>query len=715
MDLSFTFSPLYLLLIIPATGALAWWMYRGTRELLPRGIGLTLGIFRFVVLTWLAFLLLEPLLTSQNVIVYPPIVSLLQDDSESLMIQKDSAFVKNEYKGLLKDFTSSFDPENYSLNLFSFDRELRSGVEIDSLDFDRTGTNISKALEEVGDLYQNQNLGAVVLMSDGITTEGSNPLYAVSGMKQPVYTVLMGDTTPQRDLLIKNILFNEIAYLDNELPIRVKVRSSGFDQANVTVTLNGHGKKLGQQSLRLGRNNPEDEASFSFKPEETGLQQYTIRISRKEGEITYVNNLRRIYINVLETQVKIALFAGSPHPDLGALQQAFARENSYELSQFIIRSPGNFYQDPSSMPLEDFDLFILHNFPQSNRDEEWVNKLLEQVKEAKKPVMHFVGAFTDLRTLSPMYEYMGLTPREFSSRSEEVIPNFLPKYRQHSTFTFPDTWIQWANASPPIFRNRSNWQAKKTAEVYATTKIKNVVLDYPVFALQNQLGRKNMVFLGENFWRMRAHSFVETEDFENFDGWLFNLIKWLMVNDDKRKFKVQPIKNIFAGGEPVIFRGQAYDDSYNPISGVDIKLELTGPSGNVNDYFLNEGSNGQYFIELYKLGEGTYSYQAEGRKDNVRIGSDRGQFSIGRSNVEHFRLQADKDMLQQIALRTGGEFIYARDLPDLSEKLKALPEMKPVRDYKKERAGLNEFFWPMVLLLLFLSIEWIVRKVYSLL
>jgi len=274
----------------------------------------------------------------------------------------------------------------------------------DSLDFDRTGTNLSQALEEVEDLYQNQNLGAIIMLSDGISTEGKNPLFTVGGMKQPLYTVLVGDTTPQRDLLIKNALYNEIAYMNNEIPIRVKVRSNGFNQANVSVTLNGHGKKLGQETVRLTSSRPEEEVVFTFKPEEVGLQQYTIRISRKDCEITYLNNTRKVYINVLETQTKIALFAGSPHPDLVALKQAFERENSYDLQEFILRSPGDFYTNPADYPLEDFDLFILHNFPQSSRDDAIVKKILEQVKEAKKPVMYLVGAFTDLRAISPMYE-----------------------------------------------------------------------------------------------------------------------------------------------------------------------------------------------------------------------------------------------------------------------------------------------------------------------
>ncbi len=712
MDLSFTYSPWFFLLIVPAAAGLAWWMYRGTKDQLPGSLRWVLGGLRFIALALLGGILLQPLLTANQKLTYLPIIAVLQDDSESLRAQPDSTFVKTEFPGILQQFMGAFDPAAYDVSMYAFGTEVDEQASPDSLTFKQQGTNLSRAIERVTDIYQNQNLGAIVVLSDGLPTEGASPLYQIQNVKQPVYTVLVGDTTPQRDLSIKEVLFNEIAYLNTEIPVRVKVRSSNFDQAPVNVTLRQGSKTLGTQQLSLSRNRPDGEVTFFFKPTETGLQQYIVNISRLDGEITYRNNSRRIFINVLETKVKIALFAGAPHPDLGALRQAFGREQEYEISEYILKSPGTFYQNPGN--LSDVDLLILHNFPQSKADEATVEQITELVKEEKKPIIYFVGQFTDLRTLSPLYEYMGITPREFSPKAEEVIADFQPNYRLHSTFTFGDRWLSWANTAPPIYRNRSNWQAKQTAEVYATAKIKNIALDYPVFGLQNLLGRKNMVFLGENIWRMRAHSYVETNDFENFDAWLFNLIKWLRVNDDKRKFRVQPAKKLFTGGEPVVFKGQAYDDSYNPISGVDIKVVLTDPRGNQDELFLNEQTNGQYYRELYNLGEGTYRYVAEGRKDNVRLGEDRGQFSIGESNVEHFRLQADRDLLQQMALRTEGSFLHARELPQLADELKALPGLKPVIDYKLQRTSFNEFLWPLLLVLGLLAVEWVVRKVYSL-
>jgi len=413
--------------------------------------------------------------------------------------------------------------------------------------------------------------------------------------------------------------------------------------------------------------------------------------------------------------VKIALFAGSAHPDLGALRIALKREKSYELDEFILKQSGSYYVNPNTVNLEDYDLFILHNWPGSSADKAMVDKLTEQIREQNKPVMYFSGIFTDLRNMQPLFEYMAISPKSYSPRAEEVIPDFKKKYSNHSTFTFADNWLQWANSVPPVYRNNSAWEAKKTAEVYATAKIKNVQLDYPVYALQNHLGRKNMVFLGENFWRMRAHSYTESGDFEQFDAWLFNNIKWLIVSDDKRKFKVTPSKRIFTGSDPILFSGQAYDDSYNPLPKVAIKLSIKSPDGSSTDYFLNETQDAQYFIEIPKLEEGTYSYTAEGRKDNAMIGTDRGQFSVGRSNIEHFQLQADKDLMEQISLRTEGEFLFARDLSQLSESLKALPGMKPQLDTRRSRTPFHNFPWILGILLTLLSVEWVVRKLNSLL
>lgn len=714
MEFSFGFSPWWLLPIVLAAAVLAWWMYRPSRDLLPPRWRWALTVVRFFVLLTATALLLQPLISTLKKVVYPPVVVVLQDHSESLSVNRDSAFVRGQYPDLLKDFLDKTGKGKIEVQGYTFGQEVKTGLNADSLRFDEPGTALSSSLKEIRRLYENQNLAAVVLISDGVPTQGGNPVYAVEGMAQPVFTVLMGDTTPQQDVRIREVLFNEIGYLKEEMPVKVLVEASGYPAANVTVTLSGNGKVIGTQALSLSSSRQRGEASFSIRPETVGLQGFTVTVSRMPQEITYRNNVQTFYVNVLENRVKIALFAGGPHPDIGALRQAFEREDRYLLTEFVLRQPGSFFQDAASINLGEYDLIMLHNYPRGAEDKVWVGKISDHVRATGKPLLFWAGALTDLRTLTPMYDLMALTPATISPKGEEVQANFLPKYQDHSSYTFGPQWLTWVNAAPPLQRNMSDWQPKPSAEVFATLRIKNVPLDYPLFALQNNLNRKNMVFLGDGIWRMRADAYVDQESFEAFDGWLFNCIKWLMATDDKRKFRVDPAKRLFSGKETALFRGQVYDDSYNPVSGAEIKFDLRGPDGKSTEYYFGEVTSGQYNLEIAQLPEGSYTFEATGRKGEAEVGRDRGQFSVGKSNVEHIRLQADRGLMEQLALRTGGTLTYARDLPALAETLQKLDSAKPVSEFQKNRLGLYEIGALLILLICLLAAEWIIRKLFSL-
>lgn len=713
----FVYSLWFLPLGAIIAGVIAWFMYRGTEELISRLIKSVLMGLRFLVWLTVFILLLEPILTSVSTIESPPIITVLQDDSESLVIQKDSNFVRNEYPGLLNGFVNELDNGEVSVQFYGFASELDADATPDNLAFDKIGTDLSAALGKTRDLYNNQNLGAVVLISDGIGNAGGNPLYELDGIQAPIYTVLVGDTSLQKDLKIEGVLHNEIAFLENETPVKVRLSASGYEAKKVTVSLRYKGKVLDKKEVTLGGGTPYLEVPFMVKPEETGRQRFDISITGYPDEISQRNNFSSIVINVLETKVKIAVFAGFPHPDLGALRQALERDDRYEVVEFVHKDASSYYTDPADHNLGDFDLMILHNFPYSKADEKMVGQIADQVKNRKAPLMMFYGLYTDLRTIEPLNPYLGITPSRIDVGSEEFLANFKEDYRRHSTFTFNTQWSEMMGRGGPLYRSNSEWKAKSDAKVFATASIKKVVLgdNYPVFALQNHLGHKNFCLTGENFWRLRQNVFRETDEFVLFDEWLYNNIQWLIVKEDKRKFRVRPVKEVFSGNERILFKGNVYDESYNPLSGTEIKLTLKDQDGKENVYYMKEVGNGQYSLELANLSEGTFSYFAEGKKNDLPVGSDRGTFEIGRSNIEHFQLQANQSMLEQIALRTGGKFVEARNISSLTAEIQSLETLKPVVDYKQARKGFHDFWWILALVIGLLAAEWILRKINSLL
>ncbi|MBL0018971.1 MAG: VWA domain-containing protein [Bacteroidetes bacterium] len=218
---------------------------------------------RYTVLFVAALMLLEPKLETRNRQLSPPVIAILHDDSESILINRDSTYLRSEYPAKLKAFMEKLNAnEKVKTHFFAFSNELGADAAPDSLSYRGMGTNISNALTGAGKLFSNQNLGAVVLLSDGISTSGMNPIYSLDNFQQPVYTVLLGDTTPQKDIRIGEVLYNQIAYLENETPIKVKVMSTGYDAVTAKVSLIGGGKVLGSQTVNLGKDKSIVDADF---------------------------------------------------------------------------------------------------------------------------------------------------------------------------------------------------------------------------------------------------------------------------------------------------------------------------------------------------------------------------------------------------------------------------------------------------------------------
>ncbi len=714
VQFDFSISPIWLLPCAVLSALLSWWLYRRSGELMPVWLKWTLTFLRFSLFTLLFFLLLGPLLTSTTRHQNLPIIAILQDDSESLIINKDSSFLRDSLPSKLKELIGAFDKDEYNVQFHSFSQNLGKNNSPDSLTFSKEGTNISGSLDEIRKRYTHQNLGAIVIVSDGISTSGASPLYQAENIKQPVFPVLVGDTSEQKDISISTVLVNQIAYLDVLTPMQVKLKAMGYGNANLKLSVSWKGKLLEQREVNLDKTKPEMDVTFMVKPEEIGMQQYTITVTQLSDEITWRNNTKLVFLNVLENRIKIALFAGGPHPDLAALREPILSDKRYELFEFIHKTKTEFYENPDRFKMEDYDLVILHNFPFSASDAAYIEKITAQVKNRNLPILCFSGIFTDLKTAAPLFELLGIFPAGVNENFEEAQVRFQPAFAEHSTFTFDEDWIRMANQAPPLSRNRSDWRARPETKVFGTATIKNVQLGYPIFGLQQMLGRKNMVFVGENFWRIRTHFKLESQSFQPFDLWILNTIQWLVVKDDKRKFKVFPVKPLFGGNEAVMFRGEVYDDNFNPVSGAEIKLKIKSPDNKELDFYLNESGHAHYFLETGNFSEGTYSYLAEGKKGELLLGKDQGQFSVGKSNIEHFQLKADKGMMEQLALRTKGTFYHVREMAGLVDQIKAIPTLKPVVDLQKSRKGFQELTWALFLLIGIVTIEWVVRKVYSL-
>src|SRR3972149_2901171 len=339
-------------------------------------IRIGMPVLRFFAVTFIAFFLLSPLLKNISRTVEKPIIIFAQDNSESVTVGKDSVFYKTVYRKNVSELVSSL-ADKFDTNNYSFGDKIKSGL---SFDYKEKQTDIASLFDEIETRFSNRNVGAVIIASDGLYNKGQNPLYSSAQNKFPVYTIALGDTTVRKDLVLSKVLSNRIAYLGNKFPIEIQISARQLGGKVSTCTVSKGTNVLFTQQVIISGINFSATIPVQLDAKESGLQRYTIKLSGIEGEVSYSNNVKDIFIDVLDGRQKVLLVADAPHPDVAAIKNALESNENYEVNS-VLASDFN-------SSLAGYNLVILHQVPSSKNKFE---KLLADIEKAKLPVLYIIG------------------------------------------------------------------------------------------------------------------------------------------------------------------------------------------------------------------------------------------------------------------------------------------------------------------------------------
>lgn len=694
--LSFEYPSWYVLLCILLGLAYALVLYFRDQTFREQASWLRwlMGALRFLAVTTLAILLLSPILRSIQTNSQKPVVVIAQDGSESLpagMNTTDSAAYVQSIQALQSSLA-----DNYEVATYTFGDRVR-----DTLDFSFSDkrTNLSAVLREVYDLYSNQNLGAVILGSDGIYNEGSNPVYADVKLNAPVYTVALGDTTRKKDLILKRVFNNKIAYLGDQFSIQTDISAQNAAGAATTLTVsrieNGQPRQLIRESIDIDRNDFFTTREFILDADRAGVNRYRISLSRIDGEQTLVNNSRDIFVDVLESRQKILILAHAPHPDLAALKQSLniGRNNEVEV-QYINSLQG---------PLNEFDLLILHQLPSSRYD---VASITERARQLGKPIWYIVGDQSNFNRLSRMQSLVEIQSSGRNTNDAEA--RFDPAF---SLFNLSDEVRESVPNFPPLISPFGEYSTGPNAAVLLYQRIGKIDTGYPLLVLGDQEGVRTAILTGTGIWRWRLFDYLERKNHNRFDELISQVVQYLSLKDDKRRFRVSLAKNIFDENEPIIFDAELYNENYELVNAPTAQLVVTDNDGKEYSYTFNTTGNG-YRLNAGILPVGNYRYRA-----TVNTGTEtlnfNGQFSVQPIQLERFATTADHDLLQLLSERYGGELLYPAQIGGIPDLLETKGTIKPILYQTVNTRSVINLKWIFFLVLALLTAEWFLRRYYG--
>ena len=664
--------------------------YRNKHQPWGKTLNWVLFTTRAVLASFIAFLLLGPIVKQVNNFYEKPYFVILRDNSASIAQSADSVTLHTldvelaETKRLLEEkgfATSVQDLEGEAGEKFNY----------------HLGTSdIHAALRRVSNRFEGQKIAGVLLVSDGIYNSGLSPLHGA--YNYPVFSIGLGDTTQRSDVSIRNVAYNKIAYQGNKFPLRAEVQVKNLSSQDITISLFKRGKLLGKQTKR-SRN--DDLLVFDFEPlaEEQGFQKFDLQVEVKTGEHNTRNNRSSVFVEVVEGKKKILLVAPTPHPDIKALREVVGKNSNYE---FLLHIPGIEEQQASSLRPEDIDLAIFHQSPDIRGK---TLSIFQRFVNAPSSLLLILGQQSDLPMLakSNMPVRFEGTPRDFDEVTpvaNQAFPNFSLSTEANTVlFEFPPVYVHFGKVFLPPSSTPLLFQ-----------RVGSVTTEKPLLAIDIRDSKKTGLMLGEGLWRWKLNEFERMENNAAFDELFGKLIQFLSTTDEKRKFRSYPLKQEFSNSEPVIFESQVYNDIFEPVYGNNIGITLTDESGKKTEYSYDT-SPGNIRYQIGGLKEGIYRYSAKtsisGKTEQVG-----GEFAVVELQAELQNLTADFDMLRKIASNTGGKFFPASGVDQLQDHLQQT-QAKSIIHSEESYESLINLKWIFWMLMVLATAEWFLRKYYG--
>ncbi|MCS3634432.1 hypothetical protein GGP57_001753 [Salinibacter ruber] len=713
MAFSFGYSPWLLLLCVAVAGGLTYWTYRATVPSLRAGWRLLLGGLRFLALALICFLLFEPVLQQFRSTERPPVLAVLVDDSQSMQVVTagdTSAARPNAARTSVRPVLDALQDEAMPGTARFFrvgeaSRALSGGI-IDSLRFDGARTDLASGLQAAPEELRDENLGGIVLVSDGQYNTGQNPLRVADRSPVPVHTVTVGDTARQRDLRVQDVSTNDRAYLNSSVPVRVTLSVTEGPGQPVPVTLEQSGRTLDQRPVRLPDGTGEVSVDLTFEPEQAGLQQVTVRVPELAGEVTTRNNAQSTSLRVLESKRQVLLLGAAPAPDVSALRRVYERTADTEVTARIPTPDGTFLEGPLPDDLSAFDVVVLAGFPSPSVPDDVVQRVATLVNDGT-PALFFLDRQTDLTAWTEHFEAsLPARPDASTSSFAEASFRIVESARQHPVFRIEGAEGALFERLPPLQVPASAWTPTPDAQVLGTAATTSA----PLLVLRRRAGLRTAAFLGSGVWRWALlPSELRAAD-PLWPGLASNLLRWAGTEADDSPVRVRPTASTFGGTDAVSFAGQVYDQSRQPVSDATVKVTVTDSTGTEYPYTMDPTGQGRYTLDVGTLPEGTYQYEAQARLGEADLGTDRGEFSVAPLRIEYQSPRADAVLMRQLASRAGGTAYTPETIDRLPAELAGQASFSSDVVQRSSEAELWRTSLFLIAILALLASEWTLRK-----
>jgi uncharacterized membrane protein len=628
-----------------------------------------------------------------------------------------------------------------------------------SHDTSQLGTAVRQVLND----FRGSSLAAVVMLTDGVTTEGED-LASVSRyaaqMGVPLYFLGIGDAHEVRDLRLHDLQAEDSVFVNDRIIFKVNLTAQGFKDLTVPVTLHEKGKEreLFRKDVKVGENGTV-KVQLEHRPTEPGEKTYVVRVPVQPDEIDRDNNVIEKTIFVRETkQIRVLYVEGYRRYEYQYVKTLLERESARLKGNKSIHLRVLLLDADSDFPLEDhtaigsfptpfrnadvhtkdddlwsYDVIVLGDVDPEPRGD---NKMTENLKNVAEFVRERGGGLL-------MIAGERFSPRAYrNSPLKDVLPidvTGAPAANNENEEGITDSYrveLTGIGRMHPIFsfvpddkENEEIWSKLKEffwcADGYVPKRAAEVLAVHPrleggerkkgkhPLVVQGFAGAGRCMFFGFNeTWRWNWR-----EDQAHYNHFWIQTMRFLARSKVGRLELRVDRQTPYRRGEPIKMTVRFPDDDKPPSPRTEVKVVVERRGGGATGVETRsvklaklEGTRGTYEAVLTQTPEGEYRFWLAEPSARPRPQIDT---KVLAPPGEMERLRMNQAEMEQAARDSQGKFY------NLATADRLLDELPTGHRVSVNAPGPPFLLWNSVLLfVLFLGLfssEWLLRKLKNLL
>jgi hypothetical protein len=601
---------------------------------------------------------------------------------------------------------------------------------VQALKADAPTTAIGDAIHEALERTRGQPVAGIWLITDGQNNSGASLASVAQDARSagiPLFTYGVGLKLP-RDVIVYSPFAPAIAFVDDEVPVTVRVRSQDLAGQAGRLSLKIADREVDHTDVKFGA---DDDAmvSMRFSPDKAGDYDLSAEIPPRPDEAIATNNHGVTHLRVVDGKIKVLFIEQSPRWEFKYLQAMLLRDRRVALKCVLIdgdpaitRGENSPYLPgiPTSREeLLKYDLIILGDVDPHRFTAEQFETIGEFVSKFGGGLIGVAGrqfnpsafAGTPLQRMLPVEISGGVTAGD-AAGTAPIQLQLTDAGRRNPMARLSANDEEnaqiWKDMLAPIFWDARVTRAKPAAEVLAVDPDESKASRYgnmPVIVLQ-QYGIGQVLYVGtDNLWRWRRNA--GERFYQAFWGQAVQRLALPHLLGGSKRVQLLADKDNYGTGEKITIDARLYDKSFLPVTDTLVNGFLLDGSNERSPVVLSPMPEqpGNYRGQFVAPAPGHYRFVIDRPDDSEAIKTQL-DLTVTEPRLELEETSMNETGLREAAVLSGGQFYREEDLYRLPEAIRARTQ------HMQSTVDAEIWCSPMYFLILtgVLIAEWILRK-----